>query len=107
VLDAQAMKRALDLVETVHHLARRQGAYAASKNNDGGNGRLRRVLNLESLLQQNGINVRRRRRRRRRDRARGRNERGAPPPTPATAHPRRVLRRAPARRFERALAPAC
>jgi len=60
VLDAQAMKRALDLVDTVHHLARRQGAYApgaADGSGSPGNGSLRRVRGLKQLLAQNGITV--------------------------------------------------
>mmetsp|Transcript_30052 Transcript_30052/g.68901 ORF Transcript_30052/g.68901 Transcript_30052/m.68901 type:complete len:367 (-) Transcript_30052:272-1372(-) len=56
VLDAQAMKRALDLVETVDHLARRQGAYSTALTPDP-NSSLRRVSGLKELLAQNGITV--------------------------------------------------
>jgi len=50
------MKRALDLVETVDHLARRQGAYSTALTPDP-NSSLRRVSGLKELLAQNGITV--------------------------------------------------
>mmetsp|Transcript_20354 Transcript_20354/g.54800 ORF Transcript_20354/g.54800 Transcript_20354/m.54800 type:complete len:525 (+) Transcript_20354:145-1719(+) len=54
VLDAQAMKRALDLMEQVHYIARRRGAFVTQHGSDSG---VWPIKDLKELLRENNIHV--------------------------------------------------